>query len=244
MKNRYLLIAFFLSAVIHFSILSFLYCRNTKIPHHLIKKSRLIPFEIKKIKPKKIVKKKIVRKKRHIKKKIVRKKLPVSHIRKKIEIKEKPKEIKPVFGVTKKTAVNKDKKAIAVRVGNTLMKEQEKKFTSPKKVKNYFAGKKIEEFNPVSDFDLSKKPQFKMKIEPVYPEELQDEGIEGKVLLKISINKRGKIVKIKILKSDNPLFSKSAIAAIKKSTFIPGKDKNGKAVDATIRIPIKFEIDF
>jgi outer membrane biosynthesis protein TonB len=47
-----------------------------------------------------------------------------------------------------------------------------------------------------------------------------------------------------VIKSDNPLFTKSAIKALKSSVFSPAKDKKGNNVDAEIRIPIKFEIDF
>ena len=187
--------------------------------------------------------KKIVKK---IKKKRV--KPPISHKR------EKPKkveEVKPVFGVTKKSvAPTPSKTAPTVRIGNTLMKEEEKEFTPPSEVKDYSAGKKIEQrekgtlFSPVSLIELAVMPRPISPVKPDYPEQLEEEEIEGEVLLKLSIDKSGKVVAIKVISSDHKLFTKSALRTAKNYKFIPGKDKKGNAVAVNIEMPIVFEVPF
>ena len=188
--------------------------------------------------------KKVVKKR---KKKIVR--APISHKR---ENPKKVEEVKPVFGVTKKSVAKAPSKtAPTMRIGNTLMKAQEKKFTPPSEVKDYASGRRIEQrkekgdiFSPVPLFDLAVMPKQISPVKPDYPEELEEEEIEGEVLLKLSIDKTGKVVKIIVISSDHKLFTQSAVKTAKNYKFIPGKDKKGNAVAVNIEMPIVFEVDF
>lgn len=87
---------------------------------------------------------------------------------------------------------------------------------------------------PSLDFnELSKKI--------VYPEEARKAGKEGKVFVRAYVNVKGEIEKVKIEKSDNNIFDKAAITAVKNTKFNPGiKDK--KPVASWITIPINFKL--
>ena len=77
---------------------------------------------------------------------------------------------------------------------------------------------------------------------PDYPETLEDEGIEGTVTLELLISKDGKVMKAKVIKSDHELFSESALRAVKKYKFSPGKLADGTSADSIIEFVVKFEI--
>ena len=77
---------------------------------------------------------------------------------------------------------------------------------------------------------------------PDYPEVLEDEGIEGTVTLELLISKEGKVLKAKVIKSDHELFSESALKAVKKYKFSPGKLADGSAALSLIEFVVKFEI--
>lgn len=77
---------------------------------------------------------------------------------------------------------------------------------------------------------------------PDYPEILEDEGIEGTVTLELLISKDGKVLKAKVIKSDHELFSESALKAVKKYKFSPGKLADGSSADSLIEFVVKFEI--
>ena len=77
---------------------------------------------------------------------------------------------------------------------------------------------------------------------PDYPEILEDEGIEGTVTLELLISKEGKVLKAKVIKSDHELFSESALKAVKKYKFSPGKLADGSSALSLIEFVVKFEI--
>jgi len=159
--------------------------------------------------------------------------LPVSHIKKEEAAPEAKKEVKPVFGVTPETVGSEGSSGIGVRVGNTLMKEQEKEYTPPEKVKQYIT-------TPL--FEINSMPSFKARVVPEYPEKLKEEGIEGEVMLMITIDERGRVVDVAVKHSDHPLFSQAAVEAIKKCIFTPAA-RRGKPVAVELDIPIKFILD-
>ncbi len=175
----------------------------------------------------------------------IKKKPPVSHIKKEVEETE---EVKPVFGVTKKTVDEMPTEGIGVRVGNTLMKEMEEEYTPPENVKDYAAGKNLEErekkplFVPVPATELAIMPRAINPAKPKYPEKLEEEEIEGEVILELSISKEGKVISIKVIDSDHKLFTEAALAAARNYRFTPGKTKDGTPVDAVIEFTITFEM--
>ena len=80
------------------------------------------------------------------------------------------------------------------------------------------------------------------KIPPVYPEEARVAGIEGKVILKVTILFDGTIGDIEILQSSGRNdFDRAAKECVKKWEFKPAM-QSGIRVAMAVQIPIKFEI--
>ncbi|HNW82985.1 MAG TPA: TonB family protein [bacterium] len=245
-KRGFLSIGILISALIHaFIFASIFHLTRVKLVTENYGKSTFVQVKIKKTEPE--IKKEPV--KPPVAKKIEIKKPPVSHIRKEPEKDQEA--AKPVFGVTKKTVEDKTTEGIGVRVGNTLMKEMEKEYTPPEKVKDYSSGSDLEEravkkeekkFAPVASTALAVMPVAINPVKPDYPKALEEEEIEGEVVLELSISKKGDIVNIKVLESDNKLFSEAAVKTVSKYKFRPGKTKDGTPVDAVIEFTISFEM--
>lgn len=56
---------------------------------------------------------------------------------------------------------------------------------------------------------------------PKFPEELRDSGITGATRVQFVVHSNGSVTDIKILRSDNPLFSKASKKAVKQWQFKP-----------------------
>lgn len=141
--------------------------------------------------------------------------------------------IKPVFGLTRESVQPKGESSMSARIGNTLMTAQEETFTPPEKVEAY---------NTVPVFELSSLPHYKKRVTPDYPESLKAAEKEGEVLLSVTIDGQGKVVALKVKRSDDVLFANAAQTALEKCEFTPGL-QNGTPVTTTIDIPIKFILD-
>jgi len=85
-------------------------------------------------------------------------------------------------------------------------------------------------------------PQVIGQISPIYPPEARNKGIQGRVILEVSILKDGSISDIEVKRSDNSLLNEAAIDAIKKVRFKPGKAK-GMPIDTKVVIPIDFRLN-
>jgi protein TonB len=78
---------------------------------------------------------------------------------------------------------------------------------------------------------------------PVYPEAERKAGIEGTVILAIDISAAGAVAGAKVDKpvDGHPAFSEAAIVAVKQWRFEPAL-LDGKAVDISVKIPVKFSL--
>jgi len=77
---------------------------------------------------------------------------------------------------------------------------------------------------------------------PVYPENLRERDIEGKVILKLLINKEGKVQEIQIFQSSGyKMFDQIAIKAVGQWRFKPARKGNQQMV-SWVLIPINFQI--
>ena len=89
--------------------------------------------------------------------------------------------------------------------------------------------------------DLDQKPRAVYQPAPNYPSELNGKGIEGTVYVIFIIDKNGRVTNAKVQKSTNKAFEKSALAAVQKWKFDPGK-RRGKPVQFRMRVPITFSL--
>ncbi len=93
---------------------------------------------------------------------------------------------------------------------------------------------------PYYRLEVKPKPIFSAK--PVYPEICRQAGIEGATVVKMLIDVDGSVIDVIILKtSGNQLLDQSAIAAARKSTFTPAKQRD-KLVRVWVARPVRFQL--
>lgn len=87
-------------------------------------------------------------------------------------------------------------------------------------------------------------PSILNKIDPIYPQQTRQAGIEGTVLLKIQILTTGRAGSISVSRSSgNEQLDSAAIAAVNQWSFVPAKDRDsGQAVTCYTTIPISFHL--
>jgi periplasmic protein TonB len=95
---------------------------------------------------------------------------------------------------------------------------------------------------PPADFvPVEKEPEIVKKVEPKYPELAMRAGLEGKVWVKIWVDKEGKAKQVIVLKSDAEIFNEPAIEAAKQFVFTPAYMNNGP-VSVWVSVPFKFKL--
>lgn len=95
---------------------------------------------------------------------------------------------------------------------------------------------------PPADFvPVEKQPEIVKKVEPKYPELAMRAGLEGKVFVKIWVDKEGKPKQVVVLKSDAEIFNEPAIEAAKQFLFTPAYMNNGP-VAVWVSIPFRFKL--
>jgi len=82
-------------------------------------------------------------------------------------------------------------------------------------------------------------PRFLLKTMPVYPPVAKRLQKEGTVLLRLTIDERGRPVDVEIVKGAGFGFDEEAVKAVKRSTFVPAK-RGGKPLACRALLPIRF----
>jgi periplasmic protein TonB len=96
---------------------------------------------------------------------------------------------------------------------------------------------------PVSNIGSSVDPSSKAMNPPNYPREALRSGIEGTVVLLISIDARGNVLDVKVERSSrNRDMDREAMQAARRWRFNP-EVRNGVAVPSTVRVPVDFKIN-
>jgi len=131
---------------------------------------------------------------------------------------------KPVFGLNVESLSDEKTGGMAVRRGNTVMKEQGAEATEPPRVKPL-----ARSFVSVPVFELSTMPAFRQRVKPDYPESLKNEEREGEAVLSACIDEQGRVTEVNVIRATHPKFAQAAVAALKRSRFTPAT-RNGSAV--------------
>lgn len=101
---------------------------------------------------------------------------------------------------------------------------------------------KIDEEGPPPDFvAFEKEPVPIKKVRPAYPEIARRAGVEGKVWVKLWVDKEGKVRKAEILKSDADIFNQPTVDAAMQWVFTPALMKNGP-VSVWVSVPFTFKL--
>ena len=96
--------------------------------------------------------------------------------------------------------------------------------------------------NRPADFvDVDTEPVVLVKKEPVYPALALKAGMEGKVWVKIWVDRSGSAHQVEIMKSDQEIFNQPSLEAAKQFRFTPAMIK-GKPVDVWVSVPFKFRL--
>ncbi|MEW5843348.1 MAG: energy transducer TonB [Bacteroidota bacterium] len=89
---------------------------------------------------------------------------------------------------------------------------------------------------------VEKLPEMVEGSTPVYPKEAKEKGIEGKVYVKVLVDKEGNPKKAIVIRSDAEIFNQSAVDAAMKSKFTPAVNK-GEKIAVWVVLPYKFKLD-
>jgi protein TonB len=92
-----------------------------------------------------------------------------------------------------------------------------------------------------ASFGSTDGPKFATRTLPKYPRIARQTGKEGTVILRITIDERGRLVEVEVVKSAGSGFDEEAVRAVRESSFCPAK-KNGKPVTCRARLPVRFAL--
>lgn len=90
-----------------------------------------------------------------------------------------------------------------------------------------------------SSFGSSDGPRFVTKALPKYPRLARELAKEGTVLLLLTIDERGRLLNVEVMKSAGSGFDEEAVQAVKNSTFSPAR-RAGKPVMCRAHLPVRF----
>ncbi len=88
---------------------------------------------------------------------------------------------------------------------------------------------------------INRAPKALYNPKPTYPKALRQEGITGDVKVQFIVNTAGEVQDIKVISSDNELFTKEAIKVLQQWKFAPAL-KNGQAIDSRVQFSVPFKI--
>ncbi|MHC1729732.1 MAG: TonB family protein [Syntrophobacteraceae bacterium] len=88
-------------------------------------------------------------------------------------------------------------------------------------------------------FGAGDGPRFVTRVTPRYPTRAKDQRKEGTVLLSLTIDERGRLLNVEILKGAGLGFDEEAVRAVRASAFAPAT-RNGERVKCRAQLPIRF----
>jgi periplasmic protein TonB len=153
-----------------------------------------------------------------------------------------PEPAPPVFGVTMDSVVTGDS-AVAVPVGSTLMtKDRTQGRPGPAAPSTVT---EAPSFAPVAETSIGEFPRtiHEEKGDSYYPPEARRMGLEGQVVLRVGIDRRGSIRAVRVIKKAGYGFDEAASRAMWKFKFTPARTREGEAVDFLITYTYTFRAE-
>jgi periplasmic protein TonB len=139
--------------------------------------------------------------------------------------------VQAVFGVTQDSVVAGDS-SVAVPVGNTLMTKDRTRAKTP--TLPLPTAPPAPEFAPVDEDAVAEFPDAVVKPEPNYPELARRMGIEGKVRLRIGVDRKGNVKTVRVLEKAGYGMDEEAVRVVWQYKFKPAKRADGQPVDTVI----------
>jgi protein TonB len=148
----------------------------------------------------------------------------------------------PVFGITQDSVIAGDS-AVAVPVGNTLMtKDRAVAKVPPPPLPPAPPPPPASGFAPIDEESVAELPEKLFMPEPVYPEMARRLGIEGRVLVRLGIDRKGNLKSVRVLHKVGYGMDEAAEAAARQSKWKPAKKETGEAVDVLIHYGFTFRL--
>lgn len=91
----------------------------------------------------------------------------------------------------------------------------------------------------IGEFGIENGPRFVKRVQPSYPLFERRTGREGRVVLKLSIDEKGRLMDIEIVESAGNGFDNSAVKAVKRSSFSPAI-VDGSPIRSRTKLPVRF----
>ena len=88
-----------------------------------------------------------------------------------------------------------------------------------------------------------KIPALVSKVEPTYPEEAKKQGIEGDVVVKVTIDEQGNVTNAEIVKSPNELLNDAALGAVKQWKYEAPKEGELTTFEATVSFKLEKPVE-
>jgi protein TonB len=154
---------------------------------------------------------------------------------------EPPKEpTPPVFGVTLDSTVTGES-GVAVPVGNTTMVDPKRQAPGPK-TQPLPAAEGPPPFSPVGELYIAEPPRVlrEVKVPDQYPAEARRLGLSGEVLLRVGVDRTGKIRTVKVVRGAGHGFDEAATKALWQFKFSAALANDGKAVDYVLTYKYRF----
>ena len=94
-------------------------------------------------------------------------------------------------------------------------------------------------YYPARELDV--RPGIRTHVEPEYPEAAARRSLSGKVVIRLYIDEKGAVERVKTLRAEPPgYFERSAESAFRAARFTPAM-KNGRPVKAQMTIEVHFD---
>jgi protein TonB len=148
--------------------------------------------------------------------------------------------VAPVFGVTPES-VTQGESAVAVPVGNTLMtKDRTPAKAAPAPLPSV---PDPNAFAPVEDNLIAQHAAVINEVVPEYPPEAKRLGIEGRAIVRVAIDRQGRVRWMKVIRSAGHDMDEAAKLALSKSKFRPARTVDGRTVDQVITWTYTFQVE-
>ncbi len=95
---------------------------------------------------------------------------------------------------------------------------------------------------PVSADAVAHPPEIVTYVVPVYPRMARERGIEGRVLLMVVVDEKGKVEDAVQVLDSVPMLDQAAIDAVHRWSFTPGRDAAGNPVRVKLQVPVRFTL--
>jgi protein TonB len=147
-----------------------------------------------------------------------------------------PEPPKPVFGVSMESVVGANDTGLAVRVGNTIMKDPETELTKPEEV---------QPLRQVSFQKLEEPPKLVQDYvypQSQYPKAALDAGIEGTVVLKLTVDEKGRVTDVKVVRGVDAELDRLAKEAAYRFVYKPGRSGGEPVITTNVLHHYRWEI--